>query len=68
MRRTTVSNTKWHPKPSDIVCSGHFVGNEPTPEHPDHSLNLGYNIVQTSSRREIFRQSLAKKKKQIWQI
>ena len=44
MRKTTVSKTKWHPKPSDRVCSDHFVDNEPTtPEHPDHSLNLSYN-------------------------
>ena len=35
MRRSTVSTTKWHPKPSDIVYSDHFVDNEPTPEHPD---------------------------------
>ena len=62
MRRTTVSNTKWHPKPSDRVCNDHFVDNEPTPEHPDPSLNLGYNIVQNSSRRELFWQPLAEKK------
>ena len=49
-RRTIVSNTKLHPKPSDRVYSDHF---------------LGYNIVQTSSRRELFRQPLAKKKKHL---
>ena len=65
MRRTTVSNTKWHPKPSDTVCSDHSVDNESTLEHPDPSINLGYNIVQTSSRRELFRQPLAKKKKHL---
>ena len=36
-----------------------------TPEHPDHSLHFGYNIVQTSSRRELFRQPHAKRKKHL---
>ena len=68
MRRTTISNTKWHPKPSDrfaviILLTMNILYR--TPEHPDHSLNLGYNIVQTSSRRELFRQPLAKKKKHL---
>ena len=44
MRRTIVSNTKWHPKQRDRVCSDHFVDNEPTLEHHNPSLNLGYNL------------------------
>ena len=69
MRRATVSNTKWHPKASDRVCSDHFVDNEPTELHQSililHLILVITYLVQNSSRRELFRQPLAKKKKHI---
>ena len=60
MRRTTVGNAMWIPKPSDRVCSNHFVDKEPTPDHPDPTIQLGYDFVPTQRRRELFRQPVAK--------
>ena len=65
MRRTTVDNAMWIPKPSDRVCSNHFVDKEPTPDHPDPTIQLGYDFVPTQRRRELFRQPVAKKRKNL---
>ena len=65
MRRTTVGNAMWIPKPSDRVCSNHFVDKEPTPDHPDPTIQLGYDFVPTQRRRELFRQPVAKKRKNL---
>ena len=51
MRRTTVGHAMWIPKPSDRVCSNHFVDKEPTPDHPDPTIHLGYDFVPNQHRR-----------------
>ena len=49
MRRTTVGNAMWIPKPSDRVCANNFVEKEPTPGHPDPTIHpdYGYDFVPT---------------------
>ena len=47
MRRATVGHVMWIPKPSDRVCSNHFVDKEPTPDHPDPTIHLGYDFIPT---------------------
>ena len=66
MRRTTVGHEMWIPKPSDIVCSNHFVDKEPTTDHHDPTIHLGYDFVPTQHRRELFRQPVAKKNIRIY--
>ena len=45
------------------VCSEHFVDGVPTPSHPDPSLNMGCDVPQNKSRRELFRQPMPPKLK-----
>ena len=62
MRRINANNTTWVPKPSDRVCSTHFVDSEPTPAHPDPSLHLGYDLTQPQQRRQLVRHHFPKKR------
>lgn len=64
MKRTTAKNTPWLPKPSDRVCSLHFVDGEPTPQqHPDPSLHLGYDTAPVNPRRTLFRHPCPKRRR-----
>ena len=45
-KRETLKKTPWTPKPSDRVCSEHFVDKIPTPENPFPSLKLGYTTEE----------------------
>ena len=38
---------------------------EPTPDHPDPTIHLGYDFVPTQRRRELFRQPVGKKRKNL---
>ena len=57
-KRETLKKTHWTPKPSDRVCSEHFVDKIPTPENPFPSLKLGYTTEEKPKRRELFRQKI----------
>ena len=46
MKRETLKKAPWTPKPSDRVCSEHFVDKIPTPENPFPSLKLGYTTEE----------------------
>ena len=45
MRRIEKDRSKWLPKPSDRVCSDHFIDKIPTEAHPDPTLHLGYDVM-----------------------
>ena len=62
MKRETLKKAPWTPKPSDRVCSEHFVDKIPTPENPFPSLKLGYTTEEKPKRRELFRQKIDIKK------
>jgi hypothetical protein len=40
-RKEISSGKNWQPTENSRVCSQHFVDGQPTPEHPDPSLDLG---------------------------
>ena len=63
--RIEKDGSKWLPKPSDRVCSDHFIDQIPTEAHPDPTLHLGYDVVPvTTPRRALFRQSCSGRKRQ----
>ena len=62
MKRETNKKTAWAPRPSDRVCSDHFVDGIPTPENPFPSLKLGYDIQEKPKRREITKYSTTSNK------
>lgn len=64
LKRETSKKIEWTPCSSDRVCSEHFVDKVPTFEHPHPSLNLGYQLKETSKRRGLFRFPLSSSKKQ----
>ena len=55
MRREKPDKTEWLLRPSDRVCSEHFVDGEPICNNPYPTLKLGYDFKQGASRRELFR-------------
>ena len=63
MRRIENDRTIWHPKPSDRVCSDHFISGEPTATNPDPTLQLGYDKPSVKPRRTLFRESSGISKK-----
>ena len=70
MRRVEKDRTIWHPKPSDRVCSDHFISGEPTAINPDPTLKLGYEKPSFKPRRILFRESsgISKKKQRMSRI
>ena len=51
-RRT--GNKLWSPTKDTRVCSSHFVGGEPSLEHPMPTLNLGYDGYEARVKRILF--------------
>ena len=62
MRRQKADKSEWDPRPSDRVCSDHFVDKIPTTEDPDPTLNLGYTYSSTKPCRQ-YQQSILKQKR-----
>ena len=58
MKRETAKKLPWTPRPSDRVCSEHFVDGIPTPENPFPFLKLGYSAQEKPKRREIIKHKL----------
>lgn len=54
MKRETTKKAAWTPRPSDRVCSDHFVDGIPTPENPFPSLKLGYDVQKKPKRYKAF--------------
>ena len=63
MKRENVDKREWIPRPSDRVCSEHFVDGIPTEKNPNPSLKLGYEIQKSQPRREIKKHPIIKKVK-----
>ena len=63
MSRLEKDGSKWLPKPSDRVCSDHFIDKIPTEAHPDPTLHLGYDVPVTTPRGALFRQSCSGRKR-----
>ena len=64
MRRQKADKSEWDPRPSDRVCSDHFVNKIPTTEHPDPTLSLDYTCSSTKSRRQlVYQQPILKQKR-----
>ena len=40
----------WSPSKDSRVCSKHFVSGKPTPEHPNLTVNLGYDASERVNR------------------
>ena len=56
LKRENPDKSAWMPRPSDRVCSKHFVDGEPTCANPYPTLELGYDFKQLIPRRKIFRE------------
>ena len=63
MKRMEKNKSTWIPKPSDRVCSDHFLDEEPTEKNPDPTLQLGYEKPSSKPRRTLFREPAIKKRK-----
>ena len=59
MKRQGEKNSLWSPTNSDRVCSTHFVDATPTPENPNPTLNMGYDLPPKKLRRPLFRSPVA---------
>ena len=69
MKRQRADKSMWIPSSSDRVCSRHFVDGIPTVGNPDPALQLGYDAMKVTTRREVFRHPLPnKRRKNIWSI
>ena len=63
LKRENKDKTAWLPRNSDRVCSIYFTDGIPIAANPVPTLHLGYEKEVPKSRRELFRQSLQKKRK-----
>lgn len=63
VKREKDDKSSWSPRPSDRVCSDHFVDAEPTCSNPYPSLKLGYDFREPVPRRELIRQHQPRPKK-----
>lgn len=63
IKRVNPDKSQWQPKSSDRICSIHFVDNVPSVENPNPTLNMGYEMRQSTSRRTLFKNPLPSAKK-----
>ena len=66
MKRQRADKSMWIPSSSDRVCSRHFVDGIPTVGNPDPALQLGYDAMKVTPRREVFRHPLPNKRRKIF--
>jgi len=51
LKREAQNKKEWEPRPSDRVCSEHFIDKMPTEKQTNPTLNLGYDRKEDQTPR-----------------